>query len=108
MIERTESLRRAENKIKEATLNVKILAQYKPTDNQVGSYIYKFQNVMKRYNKLQELMETVEDKYDNPEEMDEIVYEAAGDVVNSVKAFYNDIRNYNEYKKQVENEDERA
>ena len=106
MIERTESLRRAENKIKEATLNVKILAQYRPADNQVEGYIYKFQNVMKRYNKLQELMETVEDKYDDPEEMDEIVYEAADDVVCSVKAFYNDINNYKEYENQIGDEKE--
>ena len=106
MIERTESLIRAENEIKQANLHVKILAQYNPSDNQVESYIYAFQNVMKRYDNLQRLMETVEDDYDDTEEMDEVVYEAANNVVCGVKAFYNDIKNYQEYERQVSDREE--
>lgn len=106
MIEITESLIRAEKKIEEATLHVKILAQYKPTDSQVEAYIYAFQDVMKRYNALQETMETAEDEYEDPEEADENVYEAADDVVCSVKSFYNDIKNYQEYERQISGEEE--
>ena len=58
---------------------------------------------MKRYDNLQRLMVTVEDDYDSTEEMDEIVYEAANNVVCGVKAFYNDIRNYQEYERQISN-----
>ena len=103
-MERTESLIRAERKIREANMHLKILAQYKPGSNQVAEYIYAFQNTMTKYNKMKELMESVEDKYDDPEEMDEIVFDAADDVVCSVKAFYNDIKNYQEYEKQVNGE----
>lgn len=105
MIPRTPSLKKAENKIKEATLHLKILAQYEPNDSQVETYIYAFQNATKRYDTLKETMETAEDKYDFPEQMDEAVIEAADDVICSIKAFYNDIGNYKEYEKKIDDEE---
>lgn len=99
-----ESLNKANEEIKKATKYIKIMTQYSPQDSEVENYIFSYEEVVNKYNKLTELIENSSDEYQNPEEADELIYEAANDVICEVQSFYNDIRGFDELEAKLKEE----